>query len=202
MGSYNGPKGRINRRLNAMVFEDNGAVKALENRPTPPGMHGRRRKVSNYGLALAEKQKIKYYYGLRERQLRRYFDAARQFKGNTGERLLILCESRLDNVVRRAGFCVTRPQARQGVAHAHFQLNGRTVDIPSMWVGPGDVITLRNRPNLKKMYRELVDGSTLPHCDFVNFDSGDLRATVTAAPTFDDVSLSVDVGQVVAFLSR
>lgn len=202
MGSYHGPKGRINRRLNAMVFEDNGAAKALENRPVPPGMQGRRRKVSNYGLALAEKQKIKYYYGLRERQLRRYFDKARRTKGNTGEQLLILCERRLDNVIRRAGFCVTRPQARQGVTHAHFQLNGKKVDIPSIFVKPGDVITLRNRPNLKKVYRDVVDSSTIPHCDFVNFDSDSLSAIVSATPTYEDVSLPVDVGMVVAFLSR
>ncbi len=202
MGSYHGPKGRINRRLNAMVFEDNGAAKSLENRPTPPGMHQRRRKISNYGVALAEKQKIKYYYGLRERQLRRYFDKARRTKGNTGEQLLVLCERRLDNVIRRAGFCVTRPQARQGVAHGHFQLNGGKVDVPSIIVKPGDVVTLRNRPNLKKMYREVVDGSAQPQCDFVNFDSDNLSAIVTAVPTYEDVSLPVDVGAVVAFLSR
>ena len=118
MGHYTGPKGRINRRLGAMVFESSGALRAAERRDFPPGMSQRRRKASNYALALAEKQKIKYFYGLRERQLRRYFDKARHMKGNTGEQLLILCERRLDNVIRRAGFTLTRPQARQGAARS------------------------------------------------------------------------------------
>jgi len=160
MGRYTGPKGRINRRLSAMVFENAGAVRALEKRPNPPGMAERRRKLSVFGMALADKQKIKYYYGLREAQLRRYFDMARAQKGNTGEHLLVQCERRLDNVVRRAGFTATRLQARQGVVHRHFQLNGKTVDKPSIFVNPGDVITLRNRPNLKTVYRDLVDGSS------------------------------------------
>ena len=124
MGRYTGPKGRINRRIGAIVFENAGAVKALENRDTPPGQHTRRRKLSVYGTALVEKQKIKFYYGLRQKVLRKYFDKARRLKGNTGEQLLILCERRLDNVVRRAGYCKTRPQARQGIAHGHFLVNG------------------------------------------------------------------------------
>jgi small subunit ribosomal protein S4 len=202
MGRYTGPKARINRRLGAMVFENAGAVRAAERRETPPGMAPRRRKVSNYGSALMEKQKIKYYYGLRERQLRKYFARVRRLKGNTGEQLLITCELRLDNVVRRAGFTVTRPQARQGIVHSHFQINGRPVRTPSIIVRPGDVITIRNRPNLRKLYREIVDSSTIPQTDWIAFDSDGLKATVTHAPTYDDVSLPVNVDQVVAFLSR
>lgn len=202
MGRYTGPKGRINRRLGAMIFESGGAVRAFERREGPPGMAQRRRKVSTYGLALTEKQKIKYYYGLREKQLRRYFDKARRMKGNTGEQLLILCERRLDNVIRRAGFAVTRPQARQGAVHSHFQLNGRTVRTPSITVRVGDSISLRNRPNLRTVYREIVESSTLPQCSWISFDPQALEAKVTALPAFEDVSLSVDVGQVVAFLSR
>lgn len=162
----------------------------------------RRRKISNYGLALAEKQKIKYYYGLREKQLRRCFDRARRMKGNTGEQLLILCERRLDNVIRRAGFTITRPQARQGAAHNHFQLNGRTVSIPSICVRPGDVISVRKRPNLQKIYKEIIESSTVPQCNWIAFDPESLEAKVLTNPTFEDVSLPVDVGQVVAFLSR
>ena len=202
MGHYTGPKARINRRLGAMVFESAGAVRASERREYPPGMVRRRRKVSNYALALAEKQKIKFYYGLREKQLRRYFDKARHMKGNTGEQLLMLCERRLDNVVRRAGFTATRPQARQGAAHSHFQLNGRTVSISSIIVRAGDVITVRNRPNLRTMYRGVVDAVTTEQANWISFDSESLSATVTALPAFEDVSLPVDVGQVVAFLSR
>jgi small subunit ribosomal protein S4 len=202
MGRYTGPKARINRRLGAMVFENAGAVRAAERRENPPGMAPRRRKVSNFGTALMEKQKIKYYYGLRERQLRKYFARVRRLKGNTGEQLLIMCEMRLDNIVRRAGFTVTRPQARQGVVHSHFQINGRPVRTPSIIVRPGDVITLRNRPNLRKLYREIVDSSTLPHTDWIVFDPESLKATVTHEPTYSDVSLPVNVEQVVAFLSR
>lgn len=112
MARYTGPKARINRRLSMLVYENAGAEKAAGRRETPPGMHPRGRRTSNYGTALAEKQKIKHYYGLGERQLRRYFDRATAAKGNTAENLLLTCERRLDNVVRRAGFTKTRPQAR------------------------------------------------------------------------------------------
>ena len=202
MGRYTGPKGRINRRLGAQVFESSGAIRAAEKRDTPPGMQTRRKKQSTYGLALAEKQKIKYYYGLREKVLRKYFEKARRLKGNTGEQLLILCELRLDNVIRRAGFCKTRPQARQGVAHSHFQVNGRTVSAPSIRVRPGDVITVRNRPNLKRHYKELIEDANAGRTDWISFDADTMTATVTAIPTYEDVSLPVDVGQVVAFMSR
>jgi small subunit ribosomal protein S4 len=202
MGRYTGPKGRVNRRLSTMVFENAGAVKALEKRNSPPGMAERRRKLSTYGIALADKQKIKYYYGLREAQLRKYFDKARARKGNTGELLLVMCERRLDNVIRRAGFTVTRLQARQGVVHRHFQLNGKTVDKPSIFVKPGDVITLRKRPNLGKMYRVIIDSSNRQPTDWIQFDSKDMEARVAALPTGKDVSLPVDIGAVVAFMSR
>lgn len=202
MGHYTGPKGRINRRLGAMVFENAGATRAAEKRDTPPGMAQRRRKASTYGLALTEKQKIKYYYGIREQQLRKYFDKARRTRANTGELLLITCERRLDNVVRRAGFTLTRPQARQGIVHSHFQLNGRTVSTPSIQVRPGDVITVRNRPNLRELYKGIVESTPIPQSGWLQLDADALSATVLSLPTSDDVSLPVDVGQVVAFLSR
>ncbi len=202
MGRYTGPKARINRRLGTMVFENAGAVRSAERRDFPPGMVQRRRKVSTYGMALTEKQKIKYYYGLRDKHLRGYFAKARRIKGNTGEQLLILCERRLDNVVRRAGFTNSRPQARQGIVHSHFQLNGRTVNKPSIVVRPGDVITVRNRPNLKKMYKEVVESTATADSGWIAFEQEALKATVTSLPSFEDVSLPVDVGQVVAFLSR
>jgi len=202
MGHYTGPKARINRRLGAMVFESAGAIRSAERRPDPPGMVTRRRKKSNYALALAEKQKIKYYYGLREKQLRSLFDRARRMKGNTGENLLILCERRVDNVIRRAGFALTRPQARQGVAHRHFQINGKTMQTPSIRVRPGDVIRVRNRPNLQTLYKDVAESSTAQPAEFLSTDPSKLEIVVSAYPTFEDVSLPVDVGQVVAFLSR
>lgn len=202
MGRYTGPKARINRRLGFQVFESAGAVRAFERKEYPPGMAQRRRKTSNYGLALVEKQKIKFYYGFREKHLRRYFDKARRTKGNTGENLMILCERRLDNVVRRAGFTKSRPQARQGIVHGHFLVNGRRVDRPSFMVKAGDKVTVKNRPNLKQLYKELSEGAADTSVSWINFDNTELTAIVTSLPTFDDVSLPVDVGQVVAFLSR
>ncbi|MAG94638.1 MAG: 30S ribosomal protein S4 [Planctomycetaceae bacterium] len=202
MGRYTGPKGRINRRLGTLVFENVGASRALERRENPPGMAQRRRKVSNYGIALKEKQKIKYYYGLRHKQLRKYFDKARRLKGNTGEQMLVLCERRLDNVVCRAGLASSRPQARQGVAHGHFEVNGRRVDVASISVRPGDVIRVRNRPNLKNFYKELVESVAIEPAGWLNVDKASLEITVTSLPSYEDVSLPVEVGQVVAFLSR
>ena len=203
MGRYTGPKGRINRRLGAMVLDNAGAVKALEKRPNPPGMSQRRRKVTTYGEALADKQKIKYHYGMREAQLRRYFSKARSQKGDTGEILLVMCERRLDNVIRRAGFTLTRMQARQGVVHRHFQLNGKTINKPSIFVQPGDVITLRNRPNLRKYYREVVDSSSRQSVDWISFDAKDLEARVQTLPVFTDATVpDVQIGRVIAFLSR
>ncbi|MEZ6130544.1 MAG: 30S ribosomal protein S4 [Planctomycetaceae bacterium] len=202
MGRYTGPKGRVNRRLGVNVYESAGAIKALDRKELPPGMHKRRKKPTNYGLGLSEKQKIKFYYGLRDRQLNRYFDKARHMKGNTGEQLLVICERRLDNVVRKAGFVGTRPQARQGIVHRHFQVNGKTVNKPGIMVRPGDVITLRKRPNLNKLYKNIGEGLTVLPCDWINFDQSTLSAIVTTLPSYSDVGLVVDVNQVVAFLSR
>lgn len=204
MARYTGPKGRINRRLQTQIYENKGAVKALDKRgKQPPGMHLRFRRPSNYGIALMEKQKIKHYYGLGERQLRRYFDKATAQKGNTGENLLLLCENRLDNVVRRVGYCRTRPQARQGIAHGHFHVNGVKVDKPSFQVRAGDVISLRPRTNLLKRYQAIreegVEGEPL---DWVTFDSDSLIANVLGKPGPSDISLPVDANTVVEFLSR
>ena len=202
MGCYTGPKARINRRLGAMIFESAGAVRAADKRNKPPGMHDRARRPSNYGVALMEKQKIKYYYGLGERQLRRYFDQASRAKGNSGENLLLICERRLDNVVRRAGFTKTRPQARQGIVHGHFQVNGITVDKPSYLLRPGDVITVRPRKNVLAMYRLLAEEVNAEPAAWVSFDKETLRATVQVLPSGEDISLPVDANTVVEFLSR
>jgi len=202
MGRYTGPKARINRRLKALIYENAGAQRAAERRDSPPGMHTRLRRPTNYGMALAEKQKIKHYYGLGERQLRRYFNAVAHKKGNTGEMLLLLCERRLDNVIRRAGFTKTRPQARQGVVHGHFQVNGIKVTKPSYLLRPGDVITVRKRENLLNLYRGLSEQSLGETLDWVTFDPETLRATVLGLPGPEDISLPVDVNIVIEFLSR
>ncbi|MFO0902914.1 MAG: 30S ribosomal protein S4 [Pirellulales bacterium] len=202
MSRYTRPKARVNRRVGALIYESSGAKRASERRENPPGMHGRTKRPSNYGVALYEKQKIKHYYGLGERQLRRIFDAAGRAKGNTGENLLILCERRLDNVIRRAGFTKTRPQSRQGIVHGHFQVNGVKVTSPSYVVRPGDVITVRNRENLLAFYRVLAEQTSSEPMDWVTFDPETLRATVQGNPGPSDISLPVDANMVVEFLSR
>ncbi|MBL8813670.1 MAG: 30S ribosomal protein S4 [Planctomycetaceae bacterium] len=202
MGRYTGPKGRINRRLGMNVYESAGSIKAAERKEYPPGMHKRRKKETTYGAALIEKQKIKYYYGLRDQQLYRYLDIAKRAAGNTGATLLVLCERRLDNVVRRAGFTLTRPQARQGIVHRHFQLNGKTVNKPGIIVRPGDVITLRNRPNIRKLYNNIGESASGASAEWLSVDKASMKIIVTTLPTIDDVMLKVDVGPVVVFMSR
>jgi small subunit ribosomal protein S4 len=202
MAHHTGPKARVNRRLGALIYENAGASRAYERREAPPGMHTRAKRPSNYGAALAAKQKIKHYYGLGERQLRRYYHSVARKKGNTGEQLLSLCERRLDNVIRRAGFTKTRPQARQGIVHGHFQVNGIKVTKPSYLLRAGDVITVRPRPNLLSAYRDLADQAQTQTLDWLTFDSETLRATVQGLPGPADVSLPVDVNIVVEFLSR
>jgi len=202
MARYNGPKSRVNRRLGALIYESAGATRASDRRNSPPGMHVRARRPSNYGLALMEKQKIKHYYGLGERQLRRYFDAVVHKPGNTGQMLLLMCERRLDNVVRRCGFTKTRPQARQGVAHGHFCVNGVKVTSPSYILRPGDVVEVRGRENLKNLYRGFIANAAPDPLDWITFDTENLKATMLGLPGSSDISLPVDVNSVVEFLSR
>ncbi len=202
MAHHTGPKARINRRFGALLFENSGAARAFDRRPNPPGMSLPRGRRSTYGQSLAEKQKIKYYYGLGERQLRRLYDMARRQTGNTGSHLLELCERRLDNVVRRAGFAISRPQARQGIAHGHFLVNGKRVDIPSYLVRPGDVIEVKNRPNLIEMYSAVRAEQDTQLVDWINVSDDTLAATVNRLPGPDDISLPVEVGMVIELLSR
>ncbi|MEM1305426.1 MAG: 30S ribosomal protein S4, partial [Planctomycetota bacterium] len=196
MSRYRGPKARINRRLGGMIFENAGAVKAADRKPDPPGMQQRPRKLSKYGESMREKQKIKYFYGLHERQLRRLFDKAKRMKGSTGENLLLLCESRLDSVVRLSGLAKTRPQARQGVAHGHFLLNGRPHDIPSAQLRAGDVVHVRRQSNLETLYRSCLAEGPGSTADWLAFDEEQLKVIVHRPPAAEDITLPVDIGLV------
>ena len=153
MSRYTGPKARVSRRLGVNIWGTSGETKALDRRPYPPGEHGRTRRRSqnsDYLEQLQEKQKARFTYGITEKQFRNtYTEAARQ-KGVTGEILLRLLELRLDNIVYRAGWGATRPQARQFVNHGHINVNGRRVEIPSYRARKGDVIELRAQ------WREMV----------------------------------------------
>lgn len=202
MARYTGPKARVNRRLGMLIYETAGASKSLERRPNPPGMHTRGRRPSNYGAALQEKQKIKHYYGLGERQLRRYFEKVTHSKGNTAEQLLQLCERRLDNVVRRAGLAKTRPQARQGIVHGHIFVNGQKVTKPSFILRPGDIISVRPKEKIQNIYRGIASESATEPNDWLTADSENLTATVQGLPGAGDISLPVDGNIVVEFLSR
>ena len=145
MARYTGPKVRVSRRLGTNIFENEKGRKALERRPFPPGQHGRTRRRnagSEYLAQLQEKQKAKYIYGVLERQFRRTYDEANRLAGPTGENLLRLLEQRLDNVVFRAGWANTRPQARQFVNHGLIHVNGKRVDIASYRVRKGEVVSL------------------------------------------------------------
>lgn len=144
MARYRGPKQKVARRFKEPIF---GPSKALERKPNPPGQHGRgrRSKESEYAVQLKEKQKVKYTYGLLEKQFRNLFQKAARKKGVTGENLLKFLEARLDNTVYRLGFGMTRRQARQLVNHGHVMVNGRIVDIPSAQLRAGDIIAIRPR---------------------------------------------------------
>jgi small subunit ribosomal protein S4 len=145
MSRYTGPRSRVSRRLGVNIWGTKGEMVALERRPYPPGEHGRDRRRGNqsdYLLQLTEKQKARFTYGLTEKQFRRVYDEANRRQGVTGENMLRYLELRLDNVVYRAGWGATRPQARQLVNHGHILVNGRRVDIPSYRVRKGDVIAL------------------------------------------------------------
>jgi small subunit ribosomal protein S4 len=194
----------VNRRIGMLIYENGGASRAMERRGNqPPGMHTRAKRPSNSGKALTEKQKIKHYYGLGERQLRRYFEKAGKMKGNTGENLLLICESRLDNVIRRVGLTATRPQARQGVAHGHFRVNGVKVDRPSYMLRPGDVVTIRPQLNVLNLYRTIIgQGVEGQGIEWAKLDTENLTINVTGVPGGSDISLPVDGNVVVEFMSR
>lgn len=201
MSRYTGPRLRLVRRfgqqLPGLTRKGEGA------RQGPPGQHGQRRvRASDYRLRLLEKQKLRYNYGLSERQLRNYFHAAAQRKGNTGENLLSMIESRLDNVVFRLGFAPTIPAARQLVSHGHVQVNGQRVDIPSYLCRPGDVIAPREKARENTLIKDSLQDPTLSLPDYLEYNSEQMSGTVKRAPERADVPLELQENFVVEFYSR
>ncbi len=176
----------------------------VERRDSAPGMHQYRRgKLTDYGLHLREKQKVKHYYGVLERQFRRYFSEAQRSKGNTGATLMSLLERRLDNVVHRLGFGQSRAQARQLVAHGHITVNGHRVDIPSYLLKPGDVIRVKNRAkslqavqaNLAEHHREVPE--------FLSLAEGPIpEGRVSRLPEDFDVSIPVQTQLIIELCSK
>ena len=203
MAHYVGPKARINRRLSTEIYDSSGAIRASHRRIFPPGQQSqRRRRASDYGRALLEKQKIRHYYGLSQRQLKRFFGLAKKIAGNTGDNLLLLCERRLDNVIWKAAFSRTRAQARQAVSHGHFIVNGKRTDVPSYLVKPDDVIQVRKRDNLQTIYKGTTEEVDRPTGAFLAADPKDLQIKIIRLPDKDDVGLPVNINQVVELLSR
>ena len=162
----------------------------------------RRKKVSEYGAQLKEKQKVKFVYGILEKQFNRYFERAASMKGITGDNMLQLLELRLDNVVYRLGLAKTRRMARQVVGHGHIRVNGKKVDIPSYSVKVGDVITLRPASAEKEMFKSLREGTSVLTPKWLTFDAQNLTGTVNALPAREDIDLQVQENMIVEFYSR
>lgn len=203
MARYTGPREKISRRFGVALF---GPSKSLETRNFPPGQHGARntrRKTSEYGMALAEKQKLRYQYGLLERQFRRFFEEAQRRKGVTGENLLQMLELRLDNVCYRMGYANTRFAARQLVAHRHITVNGKPVNIPSYQCQPGDVVAVKNSPKSQQLvgrFLEMTQGT--PASDWMTVDRDKMTGTVNRAPVREEIQPIANEQLVVELYSR
>ncbi|MDR0363045.1 MAG: 30S ribosomal protein S4 [Planctomycetota bacterium] len=199
MGRYIGPRTKICRRLGFMIYENSNVEKAFLKREQEPF----RRKQSEYGRRLLEKQKVMYYYGMREGQMRKFFNIARRTKGNTSKAFLIACERRLDNAVFSAGFAMSRAQARQFICHGNIRVNGKRVDIASYMVETGDAITISDRSGVRKMVTDIVDrksGYVAP--DWIAVDGKTLTAKIVRLPVREDVRLPVNEQLLVEFYSR
>ncbi len=162
----------------------------------------RRKKVSEYGGQLKEKQKVKFVYGVQEKQFRHYFEKASNMHGVTGENMLQLLELRLDNVIYRLGLAKTRRMARQVVGHGHIRVNGEKVDIPSYSVKVGDVITLRQRSTESEMFKSLREGTGVMTPKWLTFDAAQLTGTVAALPTREDIDFTLQENMIVEYYSR
>ncbi len=203
MARYTGPREKIARRFGVPLF---GPSKALELRNFPPGQHGARntrRKTSEYGTALLEKQKLKYQYGMLERQFRKFFHEAQRRKGVTGENLLQMLELRLDNVVYRLGFANTRFASRQLVSHYHITVNGKRVNIASYQCRPGDVIGVKSAPASQQLvgrFLEMTQGNPVP--GWMTQDRDNMKGTVNRVPEREEINPIANEQLVVELYSR
>ncbi len=203
MARYTGPKTKVSRRYGVLLA---GSARAFENKAYPPGQHGpkgARRKISEYGTALAEKQKLRFQYGVLERQFRRYFETALKTRGVTGLILLQLLETRLDNIVYRLGFSKTRAGARQLVSHGHISVNGRKTDISSATLRIGDVVAVRAKDGSKRLaQRGLEQTQIVDPPDWLLVDKDNLSGKVVRIPTRDEINPVVNEQLVVELYSR
>ncbi|MFN2747625.1 MULTISPECIES: 30S ribosomal protein S4 [Bacillus] len=200
MARYTGPSWKISRRLGISL---SGTGKELEKRPYAPGPHGpgQRKKLSEYGLQLQEKQKLRHMYGVNERQFRNLFDRAAKMAGKHGENFMILLESRLDNIVYRLGLARTRRQARQLVNHGHILVDGSRVDIPSYQVKPGQTIGLREKSKDLSIVKEAVEVNNFVP-EYVTFDAEKLEGTFSRLPERSELPAEINEALIVEFYSR
>ena len=202
MARYTGPSTRISRRFGVLLI---GSGKALERRNYPPGQHGpkSRRKSSEYSVGLNEKQKLRYTYGLLERQFRRMFEIAKRERGVTGERFLQLLETRLDSVVYHLGFTKTRAAARQFVNHGHIRVNGRKVDISSYNVKPGDEIEVKPAASSRQIATRGLEENRLRNVPgWLSLNAEALKATVVRLPVRDEMEPTINEQLIVEYYSR
>ena len=205
MAKSNTAKGKLVRKFGENIFGNPKYDRLLNRKPYNPGQHGqsRRAKLSNYGIQLREKQKIKFMYGLLEKQFRLTFQKADKMKGETGTNMLQLLESRLDNVVHRLGFAISRPAARQLVSHKHILLNGKCVNIPSLIVKPGDVVSIRNKS--KKMDCIIESMKNIKgdiDLAWLSLDKAKMSGTFISIPEREDMKLTVNEQLVVELYSK
>lgn len=205
MSRYTGPKARVSRRLNTNIWGTEGETKALDRRPYPPGEHGRGRRRSQnseFLLQLQEKQKCRFTYGMTERQFRNAYEEAARQRGVTGENLLRLLELRLDNIVYRAGWAATRPQARQFVSHGHIDVNGRRVNIPSFRARADDVVELRTKAREIVTIRWNLDVLDRTPPAWLEASDGGQRVTVRELPIRSQIEIPVREQLIVELYSK
>ncbi len=205
MARYTGPKVRISRRLSTNIFENEKGRRALERRPFPPGQHGRTRRRnsgSEYLAQMQEKQKAKYIYGVLERQFRKTYDEAIRQQGPTGEILLRMLEQRLDNVVFRAGWASTRPQARQFVNHGLVQVDGKRVDIPSFRCKKGAVISLSPKARNMIVIQHNIDVLDRPLVGWLESGDAGKEVTVRSLPEREHIDVPVRESLIVELYSK
>ena len=202
MGRYTGPRTKISRRFGEPIF---GPDKVLERRPNPPGQHGankRRKKMSEYGVQLREKQKAKAIYGMREKQFRLFFERAKSKSGVTGDAMLAMCEMRLDNIVYRLGLSPTRAGARQLVTHRHVTVNGKVCNVPSYIVRPGEVVAVREKDRDMIAVVDSLKQHKSPVVTWLAWDDATAQGTLISAPERAEIPETLDMQLIVEFFSR
>lgn len=207
MGRYTGPVCRLCRREGMKLFLKGDRCYtdqcAIVKRNYAPGQHGQsRKKVTEYGMQLREKQKVRRFYGISESQMVKYFLMADKMKGKTGENLLTLLELRLDNVVYRMGFGASRAEARQLVTHGHFLVNGSKVDIPSVIVSVGDVIQVKERTRNSEKIKGLIENHNGNTVKWISMDLDQLKGSIVAEPTREDIDIPVEEHLIVELYSK